>query len=87
LGQDRPPPARRARVTDLDSLRDAAEQGRIQELKGLGAKVEERVLAELETLPTPVRSRPPHSLQGTFRSARELAEALRRPSCLGACCR
>lgn len=38
-------------VTDLESLRDAAEQQRIRELKGFGAKVEERVLAELEALP------------------------------------
>ena len=38
-------------VTDLESLREAAEQERIRGMKGFGAKVEERVLAELETLP------------------------------------
>lgn len=38
-------------VSDLDSLREAAEQERIRGLKGFGAKVEERVLAELESLP------------------------------------
>ena len=38
-------------VTDLESLRAAAEQEQIREMKGFGAKVEERVLAELETLP------------------------------------
>jgi DNA polymerase (family X) len=38
-------------VSDLESLRAAAEQEQIREMKGFGAKVEERVLAELETLP------------------------------------
>ena len=38
-------------VTDLESLRAAAEQEQIREMKGFGIKVEERVLAELENLP------------------------------------
>lgn len=37
-------------VATLDDLKVAAEAQRIRELKGLGAKVEERVLAELERL-------------------------------------
>jgi DNA polymerase (family X) len=40
-------------VSDLESLRAAADQQQIREMKGFGAKVEERVLAELETLPEP----------------------------------
>ncbi|CAN5455857.1 DNA polymerase/3'-5' exonuclease PolX [soil metagenome] len=38
-------------VTDLESLRAAAESEQIREMRGFGAKVEERVLAELENLP------------------------------------
>ena len=38
-------------VEDLEGLKAAAEQGQISELKGLGPKVEENVLASLETLP------------------------------------
>jgi DNA polymerase (family 10) len=37
-------------VTNLDELREAAEQERIRTVKGLGAKVEENVLAALENL-------------------------------------
>ena len=37
-------------VASLDDLREAAEAQRIRELKGLGAKVEENVLASLERL-------------------------------------
>jgi DNA polymerase (family X) len=37
-------------VTNLEELREAAEQERIRTVKGLGAKVEENVLAALENL-------------------------------------
>lgn len=37
-------------VTSLEDLKAAAEAEKIRELKGLGAKVEERVLASLETI-------------------------------------
>jgi DNA polymerase (family X) len=38
-------------VKDLDDLRQAAEQEKIRDVKGLGAKLEENVLAALEDLP------------------------------------
>ncbi len=38
-------------IEDLEQLKTAAEQGRIQELKGFGPKVEETVLASLEGMP------------------------------------
>ena len=37
-------------ICDIDDLRVAAEEGRIRELKGLGAKVEENALASLEAM-------------------------------------
>ncbi|RAL25005.1 DNA polymerase/3'-5' exonuclease PolX [Lujinxingia litoralis] len=37
-------------VSNLDALKEAAESGRLRELKGLGAKTEEKVLAEIERL-------------------------------------
>src|SRR5664279_1979188 len=37
-------------VASLEDLKSAAEARKIRELKGLGAKVEERVLASLETM-------------------------------------
>ena len=63
-------------VTDLESLRSAAEQGRIRELKGLGVKVEENVLSSLETLPDAGEDSDRRLLSKVLPVARELAEAL-----------
>ena len=63
-------------VTDLGSLGEAAEAGRIKELKGLGPKVEENVLASLETLPEPGEDSDRRLLSKILPIARELAEAL-----------
>ena len=43
-------------VEDLDSLRAAAEQGKIRELKGLGPKAEENILEGLEKTPAEASS-------------------------------
>lgn len=39
-------------IDDIQGLRAAAEQGKIRELKGLGAKVEENILGGLESMPS-----------------------------------
>jgi DNA polymerase (family X) len=63
-------------VEDLDGLRAAAEEGRIRELKGLGPKVEEKVIASLETLPDRGDESERRLLSHVLPVARELAEAL-----------
>ena len=64
-------------VVSLDDLKAAAESERIRELKGLGAKVEENVLAALERLGDPGEG-PGRLLLSTVRPiAEELAAALR----------
>jgi DNA polymerase (family X) len=64
-------------VTDLDDLREAAEEGQIRALKGLGPKAEEKVLAALETLPDRGDEFERRILSQVLPVARELAEALR----------
>ena len=63
-------------VTDLDSLRAAAEQEQIREMKGFGAKVEERVLAELENLPAEGDESERRILSKVLPVAYELKEAI-----------
>ena len=63
-------------VTDLDSLRAAAEQEQIREMKGFGAKVEERVLAELENLPDEGDASERRILSKVLPVAYELKEAI-----------
>ncbi len=63
-------------VADLDDLREAAEEGRIRALKGLGPKAEEKVLAALETLPDRGDESDRRLLSHVLPVARELAEAL-----------
>jgi DNA polymerase (family 10) len=63
-------------VVDLETLRSAAEEGRISGLKGLGPKVEENVLASLETLPDAGEESERRLLSKVLPIARELAEAL-----------
>src|SRR5882724_7610923 len=65
-------------VATLEDLKAAAEAERIRELKGLGRKVEENVLASLEQLGEPGEG-PGRLLLSKVRPiAEELAEALRR---------
>jgi DNA polymerase (family 10) len=64
-------------VSTLEELKEAAEGERIRELKGLGPKVEENVLASLERLGEPGEG-PGRVLLSAVRSiAEELAAALR----------
>jgi DNA polymerase (family X) len=64
-------------VEDLNGLKAAAEQGQIRELKGLGPKVEENVLASLETLPESDDGSDRRLLSRVLPVAEELADALR----------
>jgi DNA polymerase (family 10) len=64
-------------VATLDDLREAAEAERIRELKGLGAKVEENVLASLERLGGPGESSGRVLLSMARPIAEELAASLR----------
>ncbi|MGZ5410971.1 MAG: DNA polymerase/3'-5' exonuclease PolX [Solirubrobacterales bacterium] len=69
-------------VKDLDGLREAAEQERIRDVKGLGAKVEENVLAALETLQDAGDDSDRRLLSKVLPVAEELAAELRRhPAC------
>jgi len=63
-------------VSDLDSLRAAAEQGEIREMKGFGAKVEEKVLAQLETLSDEGDEAERRILSKVLPVAQELVEAI-----------
>jgi DNA polymerase (family 10) len=63
-------------IEDLEGLRAAAERGEIRGLKGLGPKVEERVLASLETLPDQGDEGDRRLLSQVLPVARELAAAL-----------
>ncbi len=64
-------------VATLDDLRKAAEEQRIRELKGLGAKVEENVLAGLERLGEPGEGSGRVLLSMARPIAEELARTLR----------
>jgi DNA polymerase (family X) len=69
-------------VKDLDGLREAAEQERIRDVKGLGVKVEENVLSALETLPDAGDDSDRRLLSKVLPVAEELAAAMRaHPSC------
>ena len=64
-------------ISSLEELKEAAESERIREVKGLGAKVEENVLAAMERLGEPGEG-PGRLLLSTVRPiAEELAAALR----------
>jgi DNA polymerase (family X) len=64
-------------VTSLEELRAAAEEGRIREVRGLGAKMEENVLAALEGLGEPGEGPGRLLLSKVMPVAEELAAALR----------
>mgnify|MGYP001428612116 CR=1 FL=1 len=64
-------------VKDLEDLREAAEQERIREVKGLGAKVEENVLAALEDLPDAGDDSDRRLLSKVLPVAEEIAAELR----------
>ena len=64
-------------VEDLEGLKEAAESERIRGLKGLGPKVEENVLAALETLPDQGEESDRRLLSKVLPIALELAEAIR----------
>jgi DNA polymerase (family 10) len=64
-------------VTSLDDLREAAEGQKIRELKGLGEKAEENVLAALERLGEPGEGSGRVLLSAARPVAEELAAALR----------
>jgi DNA polymerase (family 10) len=64
-------------VADLDDLKQAAEAEKIRDLKGLGPKVEENVLAALERLGDPGEGPGRLLLSAVRPIAYELAEALR----------
>ena len=64
-------------VATLDDLREAAEAQRIRKLKGLGAKVEENVLARLERLGEPGEGSGRVLLSAARPIAEELARVLR----------
>ena len=67
-------------VEDLEGLKAAAEQGEIRELKGLGPKVEENVLARAGDAPGRRRRvRPPHPLQGAAAGRGDRRGAARAP--------
>ncbi len=63
-------------VVDLEGLKEAAEQEQIRGLKGLGPKVEENVLASLETLPDAGEESERRLLSKVLPIARELAAAI-----------
>src|SRR6201994_703926 len=66
-------------IATLEDLKKAAEEGKIRDVKGLGPKAEENVLASLERLGEPGEG-PGRLLLSTVRPiAEELAAALRRP--------
>ena len=64
-------------VTTLDDLKEAADAERIRDLKGLGPKVEENVLAALERLGEPGEGPGRLLLSAVLPIAEELVEALR----------
>jgi DNA polymerase (family 10) len=64
-------------VSSMEELKAAAEEKRIRELKGLGPKVEENVLAALERLGEPGEGPGRLLLSAVRPIAEELAEALR----------
>lgn len=64
-------------VASLDDLREAAEGERIRDLKGLGAKAEENVLAALQRLGEPGEGQGRLLLSAVRPIAEELAAALR----------
>lgn len=64
-------------VATLEDLREAATEQRIRELKGLGAKQEERILAALEGLGEPGEGPGRLILSKILPLANELADALR----------
>jgi DNA polymerase (family X) len=64
-------------VKDLDDLREAAQQERIRDVKGLGAKLEENVLAALEDLPDAGDDSDRRILSKVLPVAEEIAEELR----------
>ena len=64
-------------VTTLEELKEAAEDQRIRDLKGLGAKVEENVLAAMERLGEPGEGPGRVLLSAVRPIAEELAAALR----------
>lgn len=64
-------------VASLEDLKEAAEGERIRDLKGLGAKAEENVLASLERLGEPGEGPGRLLLSAVRPIAEELAEALR----------
>src|SRR3954454_22832950 len=64
-------------ISSLDELKEAAESERIREVKGLGAKVEENVLAALERLGEPGEGPGRVLLSAVRPAAEELAAALR----------
>ncbi len=64
-------------VCSLEDLRAAAEGQRIRELKGLGPKVEEKILASLEQLPEAEAPSGRRLLSAVRPIAEELAESLR----------
>jgi DNA polymerase (family 10) len=61
-------------VDSLQSLREAAEQHRLRTVRGLGAKLEERVLEALDEIPQGAESRPASRL--LLPQALELGQAL-----------
>jgi DNA polymerase (family 10) len=64
-------------ITTLEELREAAEDERIRDIRGLGAKVEENVLAALERLGEPGEGPGRLLLSAVRPVAEELAAALR----------
>ena len=64
-------------IADLDDLKQAAEGEKIRDLKGLGAKAEENILAALERLGEPGEGPGRLLLSAVRPIAHELAEALR----------
>jgi DNA polymerase (family X) len=69
-------------VTDLESLKEVAEAGRIRELRGFGVKVEENVIAALEDLPDEGEESDRRLLSKLLPVAQELADALAaHPAC------
>jgi DNA polymerase (family 10) len=70
-------------ITNLEELREAAEDQRIRELRGLGAKQEERILAALERLGEPGEGPGRLLLSKVLPVAEELAAALREHPAAG----
>lgn len=69
-------------VDGPDDLRKAAEQGKVRELKGLGPKVEEKILAGLDRLEAEPEGPARKRLDEVLPVATELVEALRsEPTC------